>query len=166
MCSLASQKSSAAYSAGMRSVVDREFSTPAPCEAVWKHLANVANWPSWARHIKSVDVVPPGALQADTVGTFRLKGAPSARFEMRVFEPPRRWSWFGKFLWLGVDYDHLFESREDGGTDIRFLVAVRGFGNGTLGRLFGRVYGGKLDKAIPHLLEELVLLTDSPSRET
>ena len=137
----------------MRIVVDRRFSTPASPDRVWSHLADVAKWPSWARHIKSVELEPPGLLQADTVGTFRLKGAPSARFRMTVFEPPRRWCWFGKFLWLGVDYDHLFEANDRGGTDVQFTVAVRGF---------GRIYAGKLDKGIPRLQEELEAHASQP----
>ena len=142
----------------MRRVVDRSFRTTAHIEAAWAHLAQVEAWPNWATHIKSAELTPPGPLQADTVGTFRLRGAPSARFRMTAFEPPRRWCWFGKFLWLGVDYDHLLAPTEDGGTEIRFVVDVGGFGKSTLGRLFGKIYGGKLDKGIPRLVAELEAL--------
>jgi len=133
----------------------REFEVAVPKGEAWAHLACPARWPSWAKHIKSVDVTPPGEVGPDTVGAVHLSNGITSRFRMTEFVPGVRWTWEGGFLWLHVVYDHAFERLGDSRTKIVFEVAVSGIGSATLGRLFRRIYAKNLDRAIPNLVAEI-----------
>ena len=138
----------------------RTLVVPLPVEDAWAGLADVATWPRWAPHIRSVEVNPPGPVGRDTAGTFDLVGAPSARFTMTDFAPPDHWTWQGRFLWLTVDYDHRFApvggTDDDArGTEIAFVVTARGLGGRTLGSLFATAYARRLDAALPRLRAHL-----------
>ena len=54
----------------MVDLVKREFEVDIPLATAWKHLAQVEQWPSWARHIKHVELNPKGELTPGTVGVF------------------------------------------------------------------------------------------------
>ena len=90
----------------MRVLVHREFEVDRPRSEVWSRLARPASWASWAKHIKSVDVEPPGLLTASSSGVVRLRNGVRSRFVVTTFADGERWLWAGKFLWLRVDYDH------------------------------------------------------------
>ncbi len=45
----------------MITLLRREFTVELPLEKAWQHFARAEQWPSWAKHIKQVDVHPPGA---------------------------------------------------------------------------------------------------------
>lgn len=122
---------------------------------VWAHLARLAEWPSWARHIRSVEASPPGPLTPATVGVIRLTNGIRSRFAMTKLDPPRSWTWDGRFLWMPIRYDHVFEELGPGRTRVTFDVFAGGLGNGTLGRLFAWIYGKNLDRAIPLLAAEI-----------
>lgn len=141
--------------------LERSFEVEAPREAVWTHLARVPEWPSWARHIRSIELDPPGlpeVIGPTTRGVIDLKGGPKAAFQMQTYEPPDRWLWVGDFLWLRVEYDHFFEALTETRTRVRFVVDVHGFGASTLGRLFRAIYARNLDRALPLLQAELAQL--------
>ena len=121
----------------------------------WNHLARVEHWPGWARHIRSIQLDPPGELGPETRGTIRLTNGVRSMFRMLTLSPPDRWLWTGGFLWLRVDYDHVFEELGPERTRIRFLVDISGFASGSLGRLFTAIYAKNLDRAIPNLIAEL-----------
>lgn len=133
----------------------RAFEAPVSRARAWEHLERVAQWPSWARHIASVELEPAGELTPATTGVIRLKGGVRSTFRMEHLEPPDRWLWTGRFLWLHVDYDHVFEELAPDATRIRFVVEVRGVGAGSLGRVFRAIYARNLDRAIPNLVREL-----------
>lgn len=135
-------------------LVRRSFVVPSAPEVAWEHLAQVERWPSWARHIRSVRLQPPGALGPDTRGTLRLANGIRSTFAMSELDPPRSWTWVGPFLWLEVRYAHHFEPALEG-TRLTWVVEGRGFAVSVLGRLFARVYQRNLDRAIPRLVEEL-----------
>jgi hypothetical protein len=78
--------------------IQREFVVDAPLERAWQHLARVEAWPSWAKHIKSVTVEPPGELSPSTVAVFRLAFGLKARFAVTEFVPMSHWKWVSKFL--------------------------------------------------------------------
>ncbi len=138
-----------------RLLLRRTLETGATPGAAWAHLARVTDWPSWARHMKSARLDPPGPLGPGSRGVFVLKpGIPTA-FAMTDWDPPRRWKWHGRFLWLHVGYDHHFEPLPGGGTRVVLEVDARGFAAGTLGRLFAFVYARNLDRALPLLAREL-----------
>ncbi len=52
----------------MTTLIRREFFVNAPLEAAWGHVARVADWPSWAKHIKRIDLDAPGGITADSTG--------------------------------------------------------------------------------------------------
>src|SRR5439155_11250602 len=139
----------------MRVLVHREFEVDRPRSEVWGRLARPASWPSWARHIKSVDVEPSGLLTASSSGLVRLRNGVRSRFVVTTFADGERWLWAGKFLWLRVEYDHVLEAVTPDRTRVTFDVAAGGLGVGSIGRLFAWIYGGNLDKAIPNLVSEV-----------
>ena len=139
----------------MRRLLVREFTVRVPRDAAWRHLAAVERWPSWARHIRSVTLEPAGALGPRSTGVIRLRNRVRSAFAMTAFDPPRRWTWVGKFLWLTVRYDHAFEEVGPGATRLTWTVEARGLGVSTLGRLFARIYGKNLDRAVPLLVAEM-----------
>jgi len=141
-------------------LLERRFTVNVPPERAWSHLVRVEAWPSWARHIRRVDASPPGPLGPGSSGTIRLANGIRSTFRMESFEPGRRWLWSGPFLWLTVRYDHRFEARSDGATELVFTVEGEGFGAGSLGRLFAAVYARNLDRAIPRLVAELEAAED------
>jgi hypothetical protein len=49
----------------------REFTVELPIEA-WRHLARVEQWPSWAKHIKRVELQPAGELGLGSTGCMLL----------------------------------------------------------------------------------------------
>lgn len=82
----------------MKLSIRREFVVDAPLKRAWDHLARVEAWPSWAKHIRSVRIEPPGELSPSTMGVFQLanplrSGWPGikARFAMTEFAPKSRW---------------------------------------------------------------------------
>jgi hypothetical protein len=139
----------------MKVLIWREFVVDVLLEQAWAHLGRVEAWPSWAKHIKSVTVEPPGEISPSTVGLFHLTNGIKARFAMTEFVPKSHWKWVGKFLWLTVHYDHRFEQINDGRTKIQFIIEVKGVGKLVLGKLFAAIYSKNLDKAIPNLVAEI-----------
>jgi hypothetical protein len=139
----------------VRLAVHREFEVPVSSSRAWDHLARIESWPSWAKHIREVEVDPPGPLTSHTSGIIRLTNGITSRFVMTDLGPPRHWTWEGKFLWMRIRYDHGFEALALDRTRIRFQVFVGGLGQATLGRLFARIYAKNLDRAIPNLVAEL-----------
>jgi hypothetical protein len=139
----------------MVTLIRREFTVDAPLARAWEHLARVEQWPSWAPHIKRIELQPPGELGPQSTGVIHLVNGMKAAFHMREFSPPRSWTWVGRFLWLTVSYDHRFEPLEAGRTRLVWMVQAKGLGAGTLGRLFARIYRRNLEKAIPLLIAEM-----------
>jgi hypothetical protein len=138
----------------MVELVRRAFDVDASVNEAWAHLARVESWPSWAHHIRTVTVTPPGLLTNASTGQLRLKGGARSTFRMEEFDPPRRWRWVGRFLSVRVHYDHLF-AEADRRTRLTWVVEAEGPGSRTLGRVFGAVYARNLDKAIPNLQAQL-----------
>jgi len=133
----------------------REFLVSVGLEQAWVHLADVERWPSWARHIKRIELRPAGPLGPASSGVIRLRNGVKSTFRMVEFDPPKGWMWSGRFLWLTVDYNHRFEAAGPSSTRLIWTVAARGFGAMTLGRLFAWIYARNLDRAIPRLIEEM-----------
>jgi hypothetical protein len=139
----------------MITLVRREFTVNCSLDNAWRHLALVERWPSWARHIKRIDLTPAGVIGPTSRGVIHLSIGVKSVFTMVEFNPPRNWKWVGPFLWLTVHYDHVFEPLEKGRTKLTWIVEAQGAGAGTAGRLFGLIYSRNLDRAIPLLIEEL-----------
>ena len=53
-------------------LLQREFTVDLPLEKAWQHLARVEQWPSWAKHIKRVELQPAGELRLGSTGRMRL----------------------------------------------------------------------------------------------
>ena len=139
----------------MVTLIERQFTVAAPLPKAWEHLARVEQWPSWAPHIKRLELNPPGDLGPQSTGVLHLANGMKPAFRVTEFNPPRNWTWVGRFLWLTVTYDHQFEELDAGHTKLTFIVQGTGFGASVLGPLFARIYRGHLDKAIPLLIAEM-----------
>ena len=133
----------------------REFTVELPVEEAWRHLARVEQWPSWAKHIKRVEVQPPGKLRPESMGRFLLTNGIKPVFRMTEFNPHQSWKWVGGFLWLTIYYDHRFEELSPTQTKLTFELEGTGFGVALLGRLFAKIYSKSLDRAIPLLVQEM-----------
>lgn len=133
----------------------REFTVELPLEKAWQHLARVEQWPSWARHIKQVEVQPPGELGPESTGRLHLKNGIKAVFKVTEFNPYRNWKWVGNFLWLTIHYDHHFKEVNSTRTRLTWVVEATGFGVSVFGKLFAKIYSKSLDRAIPLLVEEM-----------
>jgi polyketide cyclase/dehydrase/lipid transport protein len=139
----------------MVTLIQREFIVGVPSQEAWDHLARIKEWPSWARHIKKIEVQPPGDLCSHSTGVLHLANGMKPVFRVTEFDPPRSWKWIGAFLWLTVVYDHRFEPLDDGHTKLNFIVGAKGFGARVLGRLFAWLYRPSLERAIPLLVAEM-----------
>src|SRR5262249_17159210 len=119
------------------------------------HLARAERWPSWAPHIKQIELHPPGEIGQHSTGVIHLTNGMKPVFRVTEFNPPRNWKWIGGFLWLTVIYDHQFEPLEAQRTRLIFIVEAKGFGAAILGRLFAWIYRRNLERAIPLLIAEM-----------
>ncbi len=133
----------------------REFTVDLPIEPTWQHLARVEQWPNWAKHIKQVQVQPPGELGPRSTGRIHLSNGVKSAFTMAEFNPYRNWKWVGGFLWLTVHYDHRFEELNPARTKLTWVVEAKGFGVSVFGRLFAKIYNKNLNAAIPLLVQEM-----------
>jgi Polyketide cyclase / dehydrase and lipid transport len=135
--------------------IRREFVVEVPQEAAWEDLSQIERWPSWAKHIKRVELMPAGELGPKSKGVIHLSNGIKSEFTMTEFNPYRNWKWVGPFLWLTIYYDHIFEPLDPRRTRLIWIVEAEGFGVSILGRLFAKIYNRNLDKAIPLLISEI-----------
>jgi hypothetical protein len=139
----------------MITLLRREFMVELPLEKAWQHLARVEQWPSWAKHIKQVELQPPGKFGLESTGRMRLTNGLKPAWTVTEFNPYRNWKWVGGFLWLAVHYDHRFEELNSTQTKLTWVVEAEGFGVSVLGRLFAKIYRKNLDRAIALLIQEM-----------
>lgn len=139
----------------MIELIRREFTVNLPLQRAWDHLARVEQWPSWAPHIKQIELTPPGELGSQSAGVIHLTNGMKPAFRVSEFNPPGNWKWVGAFLWLTVIYDHQFESLDAEHTKLIFIIEAKGFGASILGRLFAWIYRRNLERAIPLLVAEM-----------
>ncbi|MGH7495482.1 MAG: SRPBCC family protein [bacterium] len=142
----------------MITLIRREFVVEAPLETAWRHLAQVERWPTWAKHIKHVELSPAGELTPASRGLFRLSIGIKSEFRMAEMKVPRHWKWSGPFLWLTIHYDHQFEALDHRCAKLIWIVEAEGFGALIFGSVFALVYNRNLDRAIPRLQAEMKLL--------
>jgi uncharacterized membrane protein len=71
----------------MLQLVERRFSVKVPIEKAWAHLEKVEKWPTWATHIRSIDLRPSGALSLKSEGTIRLTNGIRSTFRMEELHP-------------------------------------------------------------------------------
>ena len=136
-------------------LLERRFTVKAGLERAWAHLERVEQWPSWARHIRRIDLRPQGPLGLESKGTIRLTNGVRSTFRMAELNPGKNWKWVGPFLWITIHYDHRFKRLGPEESEIVFVLDGEGFGVGVFGRLFAAIYARNLDRAIPNLIEEL-----------
>ena len=134
-------------------LIDREFTVGVSLYRAWRYLSRLDAWPTWAHHIKHIEVQPPGELAMWSRGVIHLANGMKSEFHMTEFDPYRNWKWVGPFLWLTIHYDHRFVSLSESQTNVRFVVEASGLGVGFFGRLFAKVYRRHLEKAIPLLIK-------------
>ena len=135
----------------MKRLLERTFAVEAAADRAWAELVAAEQWPRWARHLRSVQVTPPGPVGPGSSATLKLKNRTKASVHVTEFEDGRRFRWEGSFLWLGLGYDHLVTTDEMGRVTITFTVDAAGLGVKLIGPLFAGVYARNLDRAIPQL---------------
>jgi carbon monoxide dehydrogenase subunit G len=143
----------------MVTLLVREFTVHVPLETAWQHLARIEQWPSWARHIRQIELTPPGELGPSSTGVIHLRGGMKSAFRMTDFHPPRNWTWVGRILWMTVSYDHQFEAHDSDRTKLTWVVQAQGLGESTIGRLFAALYRRDMDRAIERLIREMEALS-------
>jgi hypothetical protein len=136
----------------MVTLIQREFTVAVPLQKAWDQLARIEQWPSWARHIKRIDLEPTGQLGPQSAGVLHLTNGMKLAFRVTEFNPPRNWKWVGRFLWLTVIYDHQFEDLDVEHTKLTFIVQGAGLAESAIGPLFAKFYRGTSEKAIPLLV--------------
>ena len=136
-------------------LLERRFKIKAPLARAWQHLEKVEQWPSWARHIRRIEMNPPGPLTAGSVGTLVLTNGIRSTFRIEELRAGASWKWAGPFLWLTVHYDHQFTQASPEETEIGFVLDGDGVGAGVFGRLFAAIYARNLDRAIPNPVREI-----------
>jgi hypothetical protein len=136
-------------------LLERRFRVRAPLEKAWAHLEKVEQWPSWAQHIRRIDLRPSGPLTRNSEGIIYLTNGVRSTFRMVELNAKTNWKWAGPFLWITVHYDHQFSRTGPEESEIRFVLDGEGFGAAVFGRLFAAIYARNLDRAIPHLVAEL-----------
>ena len=139
----------------MVTLLQREFVVNVALPRAWDHLARVELWPSWAPHIRKVELKPSGELGPQSTGAIHLTNGMKPAFRVTEFNPPRNWKWVGRFLWLTVHYDHRFEELNPRQTKLNWIIEGAGCGVSVFGRLFARIYSKNLDRAISLLVEEM-----------
>jgi polyketide cyclase/dehydrase/lipid transport protein len=139
----------------MLRLLERRFKVRAPVTKAWTHLQDVERWPTWATHIRRVELKPPGALRADSEGTIRLTNGITSTFRMEELREGASWKWAGPFLWITVHYDHRFKALGTAESEIEFVLDGEGAAVGSLGRVFAVIYARNLDRAIPRLVAEI-----------
>lgn len=139
----------------MITLLRREFTVELPLEEAWQHLARIEQWPSWAKHIKHVELQPPGELGLQSTGRMRLSNGGRVKWTVTEFNLNHNWKWVSPFLWLTCHYDHLFEELTPTQTKMTFIVEGEGFGVTVIGRAFAKAYGKYMDRAISNLVEEM-----------
>jgi hypothetical protein len=143
-------------------LIRREFTVERPLAQAWQYLARIEHWPSWAKHIHHVELLPPGELGPESRGRLLLKNpvtagwpAPRAEFRVTEFKAHDNWKWVSRFLWLTCHYDHRFEALSPERTRMTWVIEADGFGKSVIGRLFAGIYRKSLDQAIPLLVNEM-----------
>jgi uncharacterized protein YndB with AHSA1/START domain len=146
----------------MQRLLERTFLVEATAERAWAELVAAQQWPRWARHLRRVEVTPPGPVGPGSSATLKLSNHTTATVKVTEFQDGRRFRWEGSFLWLGLGYDHLITTDEAGQVHITFTVEGGGVGVNTIGPLFARIYARNLDRAIPRL--QALLRQPQPER--
>ena len=136
-------------------LLERRFRVKVPLEKAWAHLEQVERWPTWARHIRRIELRPPGALQAGSEGAIQLTNGIRSTFRMTELNRGAHWKWSGPFLWITVHYDHQFARSGPAETEIGFVLDGEGLGVGVFGRVFAAIYAVNLDHSIPNLVAEM-----------
>jgi hypothetical protein len=136
-------------------LLERSFKVKTSLERAWAHLEKVEQWPTWARHIRRIDLRPSGRLGPDSEGAILLTNGIRSTFRMEEFNAGRNWKWAGPFLWITVHYDHQFRRAGTEESEITFVLDGEGLGASVFGRVFAAIYARNLDRAIPNLVNEL-----------
>jgi len=136
-------------------LIERKFTVPVTLADAWGFLGRVEQWPVWAKHIRRIELRPPGELAPESSSCIVLRSGIKSTFRMREFNPGRNWKWVGRFLSLTLHYDHRFDKEGDGRTCLTWIVAAEGLGAQGLGRLFAAIYSHNRNKAIPALQAEI-----------
>ena len=135
--------------------VDRSFEVTVSVDQAWVFLSNVESWPQWAKHIKKVETNTPGEISLKTKGKFRLTNGITTEFAMSEIHDQTNWKWQSHFLWLDIEFDHIFEKVNESSSRLQWTIDLSGPGASIIGLIFGKIYNRNLDTAIPNLQQAI-----------
>jgi hypothetical protein len=139
----------------MLNVSRRSFIVNAPRADAWEHVTRLAEWPSWAGQVRSVDIDPDGDLAPGTRCVVHYRTGLRSTFDIVEVEPARSFVWVGKLLWLRTLGRHRFEDAGDGATELVFETKMDGFGAPVIGRLVATLCGLNVQRSLPRLVAEI-----------
>jgi Polyketide cyclase / dehydrase and lipid transport len=135
-------------------LVERVFTVELPPDRSWQTLADLDAWPTWAPHIRSVSLSPPGPLGPASRGRFHFSPVGTGDFEMVAWDPPRAWTWTGRALGVPIRYVHVFEPVGAHRTELRWRVELSRGRRGLRARLLAAVYARLIDRAWPRFRDQ------------
>jgi carbon monoxide dehydrogenase subunit G len=114
---------------------EASISIAAPREAVWRSLADVAEWPDWLPTVASVHALDAVRLQLGARFVLKQPKLRPATWVVTVLEPPRRFVWEARSLGLKMTAEHIVDEAASG-ANVSLRFSFDGFLGGLLGRLF------------------------------
>jgi hypothetical protein len=79
-------------------LIERKFTAPVTLADAWDFLGRVKQWLVWAKHIRRIELHPPGELTHESSGCIVLRNGIKSTFRMREFNPGTSWKWVGSFF--------------------------------------------------------------------
>ena len=106
-------------------------------EAVWKVLADVANWNEWTPTVTKTEVLDTPALKlGNRYKVYQPKLQP-AEWRVTVLTPPSNFIWESKMPGMTMIAEHHVNAVSTNQTEVILKFAFQGF----LGEIIGRMYG-------------------------
>lgn len=74
----------------MHRMLERSFYVAAAPAVVWRALIDAADWPTWATHLRRVEVTPRGPVGPSSTARLHLTNGTSATVAVTEFDDGRR----------------------------------------------------------------------------
>lgn len=139
----------------MKRFIDKTFVVRVPLEVCWNYVADVEKWPSWSKHIRSIEKLSPGPLSIGTQCKISFSNGMSSTFQVLEFNPMRNWKWAGHILWLTVGTNLIFEPVDDRRTRLTWSWGCRGLGESTIGRILALIVSKQWKRSSSLLTAEM-----------
>ena len=128
-------------------------------EVIWKVWSDVENWKEWDKSVEwsSID----GRFELGAKGKLKPKEGPLAKFKLTEVEKFKKFTDEAKLPLTKLQFIHEMNCN-NGDTEITHKIRITGI----LTFLFSRVIGKKLEKDLPHAMENLSQVLEKESQST